>query len=606
MNDKTLPDGADFEHIVQDRQEFAGNMQEVFEISQEIWGKFMETEAEEQHSSNPDPLNTMPAVNELMTSLWSDPQKLAESTQTYWAAQGHLWQHAMLKWMGGEEAAAEVEMPDLPAEGKRFKHEEWSENALFEYIKQSYLLTSGWVQKTVHDADMAPKDRKKAEFYARNFVEAMSPANFAALNPEVLEATAEEKGQNLVRGLKMMLEDMERGKGKLLIRQTDMDAFEVGRNMAMTKGKVIWQNNILQLIQYSPLTEEVYSKPLLMIPPWINKYYVLDLNEKKSMMKWLVEQGYTVFIISWVNPDEAQKDETWASYMQGASDAIDRVLAETGQKQAHIASYCIGGTMAASLTAALNRDGDKRIASTTFFTSLVDFEDAGELQVFVDDKTIAMVDEQMEKGYLPAQTMASAFNMLRSSDLIWSYVVSNYMLGKAPVPFDLLYWNADSTAMPAKVHHFYLEQFYTQNLFAKDLLEVDGKPVRLSDIKVPVYHVAAKEDHIAPAASVYSGAREMPNADVRFVLAGSGHIAGVVNPPAAGKYQYWTNKDMSGDTLQVWLEGADEAAGSWWLDWDKWLKRKSGKRVPARVAGAVGGVIEDAPGAFVKLRFDQR
>ncbi len=339
---------------MQEPQEFASNMQEVFAISQEIREKFLEFGAEAPHSANPDPLNTMPAFSELMTALWSAPQKLAESTRDYWEAQGHLWQHAMLKWMGGDEAAAAVTMPDLPPEGKRFT--------------QSYLLASGRVQNTVNEADMDPKDRKKAAFYARNFVEAMHPANFAALNPEMLEVTVAEKGQNLVRGLKMMLEDMERGKGKLLIRQTDMDAFEVGCNMAMTKGKVIWQNNILQLIQYAPLTDEVYSKPLLMIPPWINKYYVLDLNEKKSMMKWLVSRGYTVFIISWVNPDEAQKDETWQSYLQGASAAIDRVLAETGQKQTHVASYCIGGTTAATLTAALNRDGDKRIATVTFFT----------------------------------------------------------------------------------------------------------------------------------------------------------------------------------------------------------------------------------------------
>ena len=606
MTDKTSAIDSDFEQIIEDKQEFAMNMQEVFEVSQKIWEKFLESEAEANHSTNPDPMNAMPAFTELATALWSDPQKLAESVQQYWQAQGQLWQHAMMKWMGGEEAADDLLMPKLPPEGKRFQHEDWSQNALFEYIKQSYLLTSGWLQSAVHDSDMDPKDRKKAEFYARNFVEAMSPENFAALNPAVLEATATEKGENLVRGLKMMLADMERGKGKLLIRQTDMDAFEVGRNMAMTKGKVIWQNNILQLIQYAPLTEKVHAKPLLMIPPWINKYYVLDLNEKKSMMKWLVEQGYTVFIISWVNPDEAQKDETWGSYMQAASDAIDRVLAETGQKQTHLASYCIGGTLTATLLSSLNKAGDKRVASTTFFTSLVDFEDAGELQVFVDDKTIEMVDEQMEKGYLPAQTMASAFNMLRSSDLIWSYVVNNYMLGKDPFPFDLLYWNADSTAMPAKVHHFYLDQFYTKNLFAKDELKIDGSPVRLADIHVPVYHVATKEDHIAPATSVYGGARMMTGADVRFVLAGSGHIAGVVNPPAAEKYQFWTNKDMTPETMDAWLEGAKETEGSWWPDWDKWLKKRSGKLVEARAPGAVNGVIEPAPGAFVKLRFDQR
>ena len=284
--------------------------------------------------------------------MWSNPQKMAETSQKYWEAQGQLWQHAMQKWMGEEPEAI---LPELPAEGKRFSHPEWSENAVFEFIKQSYLLTSDWIQSTVHDADMSPQDRKKADFYARNFVEAISPVNFAALNPEVLEATSAENGRNLVRGLKMMLEDMERGKGKLLIRQTDMDAFEVGKNLAMTEGKVIWQNNILQLIQYAPSTDKVYSKPLLMIPPWINKYYILDLNEKKSMMKWLVERGYTVFVISWVNPDEAQRDETWSSYMQGVSDVIDRVLLETGQRQAHLASYCIGGTMAATLTAAMNR-----------------------------------------------------------------------------------------------------------------------------------------------------------------------------------------------------------------------------------------------------------
>lgn len=606
MNDKTLPPETDFEALALDQQEFTENMQEVFQVSQKIWEAFLEAEKGEQKSAKSDPMNTMPAFNELATAIWSDPQKLAESTQKYWQAQGQIWQHTMKKMMGGEEAAAEVELPELPAEGKRFKHEEWSKNALFEHIKLSYLLTSDWVQNTVHEADLDPKTRKKTEFYARNFVEAMSPTNFAVLNPEVLEATAAEKGQNLVRGLKMMLEDMERGKGKLLIRQTDMDAFEVGRNLATTEGQVIWQNNILQLIQYSPSTDEVYSKPLLMIPPWINKYYVLDLNEKKSMVKWLVSQGYTVFIISWVNPDEAQKDETWASYLQGASDAIDRVLAETGQKQTHVASYCIGGTMAATLTAALNRDGDIRIASTTFFTSLVDFEDAGDLQVFVDDKTIDLVDEQMEKGYLPAETMATAFNMLRSSDLVWSFVVSNYMLGRAPVPFDLLYWNADSTAMPAQVHHFYLDQFYTQNKFVKDTLEIDGIPVLLGDITVPVYHIATKDDHIAPAASVYGGARQMVSADIRFVLAGSGHVAGVVNPPAAKKYQYWVNKDLSSDTLEGWLEGAQLTEGSWWQDWDKWLKRKSGKKIPARVAGAVNGVLEPAPGSFVKLRFDQR
>lgn len=602
MSDETLQNGGNPAEAMHDGQEFAENIAKVVETSQKIWEKFLEGAAGGQ-SSAPDPLNAAPAFGELMTALWSDPERLAQQTMQYWQAQNALWQHAMLKWTGGDAEA--VEMPDLPSGGKRFAHEGWSQNALFEYIKQSYLLTADWVQGTVADAPMGDKDRRRAAFYARNFIEAMNPANCAMLNPEVLETTMAEKGENLVRGFQMMLEDMERGKGRLLIRQTDMDAFQLGRDMALTDGAVIWQNNILQLIQYAPVTETVHARPLLMIPPWINKYYILDLNPKKSLMKWLVEQGYTVFIISWVNPSEAQKAETWGSYMQGVSDAIDVVLKETGQKQLNLAGYCIGGTLTGTVLAKMGRAKDTRVASATFFTSLLDFEDGGELQVMVDDKTIAMVDEQMEQGFLPAQTMSSAFNMLRSNDLVWSYVVNNYLLGKQPFPFDLLYWNADSTAMPALVHHFYLKNFYCDNRFVDGRLEVDGDMLSLSDITTPAYHVATKDDHIAPAASVYQGARQMTGAKVRFVLSGSGHIAGVVNPPAAGKYQYWAGPDLAGETLDDWLAEATETAGSWWPDWDKWLKRRSGKKLAAREAGAVHGVIESAPGAFVCKRFDE-
>ncbi|MEO0387932.1 MAG: alpha/beta fold hydrolase, partial [Pseudomonadota bacterium] len=441
----------------------------------------------------------------------------------------------------------------------------------------------------------------------RNFVEAMNPANFFALNPEVMETTVAEKGENLKRGLRMMLEDLERGKGQLLIRQTDMDAFEVGRDMAVTPGSVIFENEILQLIQYAPTTEKVHSVPLLIIPPWINKFYVLDLNQKKSMVKWLVGQGYTVFMVSWVNPDERQRDETWDSYLtKGAIAAIDAVLAETGQKKTHVASYCIGGTMVGTLMAYLSKTGDTRVASTTFFTAQLDFADAGELQVFVDDHTLKAVDAEMEQGYLPAQKMATAFNMLRANDLIWSYMVNNYMLGKDPFPFDLLYWNADSTAMPARVHHFYLENFYDDNAFAKGEMSVLDTPITLADITGPVYHVATREDHIAPAPSVYRGAQRMTGADVRFVLSGSGHIAGVVNPPAAGKYQYWTRDGLDEAALSDWLSGAEETKGSWWVDWDGWLAKRSGRKVNARPPGAKLGAVEPAPGSYVKVRFDKR
>jgi polyhydroxyalkanoate synthase len=586
----------------------AQNIAEVFDISAQIWKTFLAGQLQDGAPARADPLNTWPTFAELYRTMWDNPKQVADATIEFWAAQQKLWQNSMLKWLGSKDAVEDLQLPHMMKADKRFAHKEWSENALFEYLKQSYLLTSGWIQDTVGTVgEMDPRERRKAVFYTRQFVEAMNPANFFALNPEVLEATVEQKGDNLVRGLKMMLQDLERGKGKLLIRQTDMDAFEVGRNTAVSPGAVVWQNDILQLIQYAPSTDKVLAKPLLIVPPWINKYYVLDLNPKKSMVKWLVDQGHTVFMVSWVNPDARHADQTWERYVfEGASAAIDKVIEETGQKTIHLASYCIGGTLAGTMLAHMGLHNDRRVASSTFFTAQLDFDDAGELQVFVDDQTLGVIGEEMEQGFMPADRMANAFNLLRANDLIWGYMVSNYMLGKDPFPFDLLYWNADSTAMPARVHQFYLEQFYVRNAFARGELAIRGETVRLSDIKGPVYHVATREDHIAPAHSVYRGAREMTGADVRFVLSGSGHIAGVVNPPALGKYQFWTNPDMSHATLDGWLAGAGETPGSWWPDWDAWLRARSGRLIAARTPGAVLGAIEPAPGSYVRVRFDQR
>jgi polyhydroxyalkanoate synthase len=582
--------------------EFAANLAEATQLTQAIWSKLAEAPAPKE-TGDTDPLNTLPVMAELARALWSDPSKLAEATVNYWTAQQAIWQSAMSKFMGN----APGPMPEIPEGGKRFSHKQWSENALYECLKNSYLLTAGFIQDQVMAApDMDKRDKRKAAFLVRNAVEAMNPANFFALNPEVLEATQAENGANLVRGLKMMLEDVTRGKGKLLIRQTDMDAFQVGRNMAVTPGKVIWQNKIAQLIQYAPSTDQVGARPFLFVPPWINKYYVVDLNPKKSMMRWLVEQGHSVFIISWVNPDARQADETWDSYLKTVMEIIDVVRAETGEDKVNLGSYCIGGTLAGTLLAYMGKMGDERVGSATFFTAQLDFEDAGELQVFVDEKTLTMVDQQMDEGYLPADTMASAFNSLRANDLIWGYIVNNYMLGKDPFPFDLLYWNSDSTAMPAHVHHFYLDQFYIHNALAKGTLRVLDTDISMADITVPVYHVATREDHIAPANSVYRGAQMMTGAKVRFVLSGSGHIAGVVNPPAAEKYQYWTAQKLEAPDVETWRAKAKETAGSWWPDWNKWLHAQDRRKVEARVPGAVNGVIEDAPGSYVRVRFDQR
>ncbi len=567
----------------------AQNLAQIAALSVEIWQAALAGQGEEASPTK--------ALEEINKALWSEPEALFKASTDYWLGQQTLWLETMQRWTG-----TEAPVPDKRG-GKRFAHKGWSENALFDYIKNAYLFTSDWMQEQVAGAELDDAARKKLDFYTRNYVDSIHPANFFALNPEVLETTAAQNGENLVRGLRMMLEDIERGQGKLLIRQTDMDAFEVGRDMAVTPGKVIWQNNVLQLIQYTPSTEKVHAKPLLFVPPWINKYYILDLNEKKSLMKYLVGQGYTVFIISWVNPTEAQRDETWDSYAQAVLDAVDVALAAMGQKSLNIGGYCVGGTLLGPLLAYLGKTGDKRVASATLFTTQLEFSDAGELQIFADEETLADLETQMPDGYLPAQTMASAFNMLRANDLIWSYVVNNYLLGKEPFPFDLLYWNADSTGMPAKLHLYYLRRFYMENAFARGDFELFGEGVTPTDVSVPIYHVATKEDHIAPAASVYRGAQMLTGADNRFVLSGSGHIAGVVNPPAAGKYQYWTG-DMDGkDTLADWLDAASETAGSWWGDWDKWLKKRSGKK---RAARDVGEGIEDAPGSYVKDRFDLR
>ncbi len=602
---KPFADTEDLASMLRDSQDFAANLAVIVERAQEIWTRFAASNVADTHPMHADPLNAMPAFAELGATLMEHPQEVSDAMMRLWLQQTELWRRATMKFWGLEDEAPMV----TPAKGdKRFVSEEWNKHAIFDYVKQSYLLTSKWIMDTVHDVgELDERDRRKVAFYTRNFVEAMSPANFAATNPEVLRATISEKGENLARGLDHMLKDLERGKGNLLIRQTDLDAFEVGRNMAMTPGKVVFQNELFQLIQYAPTTETVHATPLLFVPPWINKFYILDLNEKKSMVRWLVAQGWTVFVVSWVNPDSRQKNETWESYMKkGVLTALTRVLEETGQPKAHMVGYCIGGTMLGTTLALMAAEGDDRAASATFFTTQLDFTDAGELQVFVDEKTLSVLDEKMEDGFLPAQSMASAFNMLRASDLIWGFVIQNYLLGKEPFPFDLLYWNADSTCMPAKVHHFYLDSFYNANRLTLGEMRLGGHTLDLGRVTLPVYHVAAKEDHIAPPQSAFRGARLIGSRDATFVLAGSGHIAGVVNPADSGKYQHWTTKGLAAPNLEAWMKKTEETQGSWWAHWDAWLVKRGGGRVPAREPGLRLGAIEDAPGAYVKVRFDSR
>ena len=432
----------------------------------------------------------------------------------------------------------------------------------------------------------------------------MAPSNFVLTNPEVLRTTIESGGENLVNGLKHMLEDLERGKGRLMIKMTDMEAFEVGRNIAVTPGKVIFQNDLHQLIQYDPTTPEVKRRPLLVIPPWINKYYILDLRPTNSFVRWAVSQGHTVFVVSWVNPDEHLAQKRFDDYMiEGPLAALDAIELATGESEANVIGYCLGGTLLAATLAYMAAKGDKRFTSATFFASMVDFNEAGELAVFIDEEQLASLEERMRKhGYLEGSEMATTFNMLRANDLIWSFVVNNYLLGKEPFPFDLLYWNSDSTRMPATMHSFYLRTMYQENkLVEAGGITLDGVPIDLRKIRTPSFILSTREDHIAPWKSTYT-ATQLYKGPVKFVLAASGHIAGVVNPPDQRKYGHCDNAKLP-KKPEDWLASATFHDGSWWPTWEKWVARHGGGMVPARKPGD-GRLepIEDAPGSYVKVK----
>jgi polyhydroxyalkanoate synthase len=543
------------------------------------------------------------AFLELTTHMWADPQKVMEAQMGLWNDYLQLWRATTLRIMGADDGATPVIEPD-PAD-RRFKDDAWKQNQVFDFIKQSYLLLARWLQSTVHNVGgMDPHTQHKVDFYTRQLVDAIAPTNFALTNPEVLRATVESKGENLIKGLEHLLQDMERGHGKLRISMTDENAFKVGVNVATTPGKVVFQNRLLQLIQYEPTTKEVKETPILILPPWINKYYILDLQPKNSLVKWLTAQGYTTFVVSWVNPDQTMADLRFDDYMlEGAIAAKEAVKAATGFDKMHAVGYCLGGTLLASTLAYLKTKGDNDIVSATYFVTLLDFAETGDLSVFVDEQQIAQVEKRMEEtGFLDAADMALTFNLLRANDLVWSFVVNNYLLGKEPFPFDLLYWNADSTRMPRAMHSFYLRNMYLQNNLKKPGgVTLNGVPIDLGTVDTPSYMISCREDHIAPWASTFSSTKILSGPS-RFVLAGSGHIAGVVNPPGGNKYGYWTNENTK-LSPEAWLKGADYRTGSWWPDWEKWLAAQSGKMVPARVPGdGKLKVIEDAPGSYVRVR----
>jgi polyhydroxyalkanoate synthase len=542
-------------------------------------------------------------MSEVAQKWMGDPARTLEAQGELVKGYMDVWSNAVQRMLGKPvEPIAEPEAGDA-----RFRDPDWSNNPYFDFWKQSYLVTTQWAEKVLANTNgLDERTKQRAEYYFRQMASALSPSNFPATNPEVLRETLQSNGANLVKGVAHLLADMGRSGDLLKISQTDTAAFEVGRNLAVTPGKIVFQNDILQLIQYTPTTEKVHAVPLLIVPPWINKFYILDLTPPKSFIKWTVDQGFTVFVISWVNPDERLSHKTFEAYMkEGVLSATDAVLRETGAKQTNVIGYCVGGTLLSTTLAYNAAKGHDPFASATFFAAQADFTKAGDLLLFIDDAQLKSLEEMMaEKGYLDGSRMATVFNMLRPRDLIWPYIVNNYLLGKKPFPFDLLFWNQDSTRMPAANHNFYLREFYHENRLAKGQMSIGGVRLDLKKVQLPIYELATKEDHIAPAKSVYIGAR-LYGGPVDYVLGGSGHIAGVINPPPAdgkkGKYQFWTNKDRV-DTFEEWLEGARETAGSWWPHWAKWLAGHSGAKVAARTPGAKLGVIEDAPGSYVRAK----
>jgi len=553
-----------------------------------------------------DELGITQAFFEAWVRLLSDPLKLAEAQLKYWQDAVSLWQASWLKLMGQD-----VQPVAEPRDGdRRFKHPDWQQHFLYDYIKQSYLLAARHLHQTVGQVQgLEEQTARKVDFYTRQYIDALSPSNFLLTNPEVLRETVASGGHNLVKGMSNLLEDLTRGGGEQLrLRMTDEKAFQLGVNIATTPGKVVFQNELMQLLQYQPAKGSVYRRPLLVIPPWINKYYILDLRESNSFVKWAVEEGHTVFVISWVNPGKELAGKRFDDYLsEGVIAALEAIEKATGEREANVIGYCLGGTLLAAALGYLQAKKDSRIVSATFFASMIDFSEGGELEVFIDEQQVKALEKKMaHRGYLEGAEMATTFNMLRANDLIWSFVVNNYLLGRDPFPFDLLYWNSDSTRMPAAMHSFYLRNMYMKNLLAKPGgIRLLGVPIDLTRVQTPAYFVSTMEDHIAPWRSTYAGAR-LFSGPVRFVLGGSGHIAGIVNPPAANKYAYWTNPKLA-DKPEQWLEAAQRHPGSWWTDWAGWVAQYGNGKVPPRIPGQGKlKAIEDAPGAYARMRADKK
>ncbi|KXF77198.1 poly(3-hydroxyalkanoate) synthetase [Paramesorhizobium deserti] len=590
------------DYLIKDPSSFALNLARMVEQAGKAAAAWIEPREKGLKSDLlAEPLTDMVRTLSKLSEYWlSDPARAVEAQTLLFSNYLAIWTNSIRRMTG--EPTEDIAAPD--PKDKRFQDEDWSKNAFFDFLKQVYLVTAKWGLDLVEKAEgLDDHTRRKAAFYVRQLVNAASPTNFVLTNPELFKETVTSNGMNLVNGMRMLTEDIIAGQGDLRLRQADHTHFRLGENVATTPGKVVARNDLAEIIQYAPATDKVFKQPLLICPPWINKFYILDLSPERSFIRWLVGQGHTVFVISWINPDARHAHKDWEAYIrEGIQFALDTIERRTGEKKINAAGYCVGGTLLAAALALMAKEGDNRVKSATFFTTQVDFEHAGDLKVFVDEEQISALEEAMFRdGYLDGTKMLSAFNMLRSSDLIWPYVVNNYMKGKSPLPFDLLYWNADATRMSAANHSYYLRNCYLENRLSRGKMMLARHRISLADINIPVYSLAAKEDHIAPALSVFVGSQCF-GGDVTYVLAGSGHIAGVINPPEKQKYQYWTGGKAEGN-LSDWLDNAEEHPGSWWLHWQDWIEAQSAKKVsPRHIRDNDSDVLGDAPGSYVMIR----
>jgi polyhydroxyalkanoate synthase subunit PhaC len=550
-------------------------------------------------------------------SLDAPNQELfTKAAQSYWAEavqnpakliehQVSFWSRSVAHFVEAQQALAKgkLEAPeDRTASDRRFANPLWETHPYFNFVKQQYLINAEALQRAVNDvSDLDPREKQRLQYFSRQIIDMMSPTNFLATNPDALQRAVETEGESLIKGLENLISDLEANNGELIVRLADEKAFELGRNIATSPGKVVFRNRMFELIQYSPSTEKVHATPIVIFPPWINKYYILDLKEQNSLVKWIVDQGHTLFMVSWVNPDESYRDVGMGDYIEdGFLTALNEVKKITGEKKVNAVGYCIAGTTLSLALSLMKQRGDKSVKSATFFTALTDFSDQGEFQPFLTDDFIDGIEaETKDKGILPSIIMARTFSFLRSNDLVYGPAIKSYMLGDTPPAFDLLYWNGDGANLPEKMAMEYLRGLCQQNKLAEGGFDLLGHHLELGDIDVPLIAVGCETDHIAPWKDSYRGIQQMGSKDKTFIMTQSGHIAGIVNPPSKGKYGHYTNDDLSQDH-RTWLEGAEFHSGSWWPRWGEWLKNQAGKQVDARIPGDNGQeIICDAPGTYV-------